>query len=118
MFFVTALLYFLHAVVLCNHSSKFSVITSKHVLVNLKIMCFYISFGILNSYGKEDALLIPRKGNTFYLPHHVCNVCVPFVLSLPIHAHYTCPRNKAPSGVKVKNLWNCTATPSVVCKTQ
>jgi hypothetical protein len=33
-------------------------------------------FSIVNGYGKDDRLLIPRKSNKFYHLHHVYNVSV------------------------------------------
>jgi len=56
------------------------------MLVNLKIICPNMSFSIVNGYGKDDRLLIPRKCNKCYHLHHVYNVCVS---SLSYHFQFT-----------------------------
>jgi hypothetical protein len=53
-----------------------SEIAFNYMLVNLKIVCPNITLNIVNGYGKDDRLLIPRKGNRFYHLLHVYNVSV------------------------------------------
>jgi hypothetical protein len=82
LFLVTVLLYFLwlHYFISCMQPYDVIAVTSSVItfnyIVNLKIVCPSISASIVNVYGKDDRLLIPRKCSKFYLLHHVCSASV------------------------------------------